>query len=82
VNGESVIGYSQWDVVDRIKSSTKEVRLLVTNKETVATYKERGMSFTSDAPGIFRPSSATSIPLKGKTTKEKSSKVGFTKPFR
>ncbi|KAL3235467.1 hypothetical protein MRX96_048301 [Rhipicephalus microplus] len=74
VNGESVIGYSQRDVVDRIKSSTNEVRLLVTNKETVAAYKERGMSFSSDAPGIFRPSSATSMPLKGKATKEKSSK--------
>ncbi|XP_075744054.1 Na(+)/H(+) exchange regulatory cofactor NHE-RF2-like [Rhipicephalus microplus] len=53
VNGESVIGYSQRDVVDRIRSSTKEVRLLVTNKETVATYKERGMSFSSDAPRHF-----------------------------
>nr|XP_037289233.1 Na(+)/H(+) exchange regulatory cofactor NHE-RF1-like [Rhipicephalus microplus] len=37
VNGGERDRLSQRDVVDRIKSSTKEVRLLVTNKETVAT---------------------------------------------
>ncbi|KAH7956531.1 hypothetical protein HPB52_010195 [Rhipicephalus sanguineus] len=71
VNGESVIGASQRDVVDRIKSSTNEVRLLVTNKETVALYKERGISFSSDMSSVIRPSSAASTPLKDKKTKAK-----------
>ncbi|KAL3200018.1 hypothetical protein MRX96_043651 [Rhipicephalus microplus] len=69
VNGESVIGASQRDVVDRIKSSSDEVRLLVTNKETAALYKERGISFSSDKPSVSRPNSTTSTPLKGKKTK-------------
>ncbi|KAL1479780.1 hypothetical protein MTO96_051584 [Rhipicephalus appendiculatus] len=82
VNGESVIGASQRDVVNRIKSLSNEVRLLVTNKETVALYKERGISFSSDMPNVARPSSATSISLKDKKTKtkDKSSKVGSQKP--
>ncbi|XP_070389965.1 Na(+)/H(+) exchange regulatory cofactor NHE-RF2-like [Dermacentor albipictus] len=69
VNGVNVIGASQQDVVERIKSSTAEVDLLVTSKEAVAWYKERGIAFSSNMPNVIRPSGGTAAPRKANKDK-------------
>nr|XP_054931430.1 uncharacterized protein LOC129386946 [Dermacentor andersoni] len=71
VNGVNVIGVSQRDVVERIKSSADEVNLLVTNKEAVAWFKERGIAFSSNMPNVIRPSSCTATPRKAKDKGQK-----------
>ncbi|XP_077508220.1 uncharacterized protein LOC144119503 [Amblyomma americanum] len=59
VNGVNVEGASHQDILERIKSTSNETRLLVADENTAAWYKERSTTISRSLPSVIEMSSAT-----------------------